>query len=374
MANKGGFDNSGLILGPDEALNFGVDIFSSPGAPALYFEGPPGQGKSEVFKQIAERIGAEYFERLLATMEPTDVSGIPALNAEKGIFQYCPEDLYEYCSTKHADGPPVLINYDDLPTAPPQVQAAFFALALNRRAGPHKLRENVFICAAGNREEDNAGANELLTALANRFIFIYFESSVEAWAKWAVNEGVHPTVVGFLRKNQRALQVFDPDAKEKPFATPRSWTMLADVLTRMEGINKKLDFRVQAGIVGQGPALEFSAFMDNARSAVPVEKIIKDPLKAPVPGDREIDALYATICNLEHFLGSPENHKHIKAIAAYSCREEMMMELGLVLGQRVTSVILKMKDIKGKQEVLRSSELKNMRERYKGHMAAASSA
>jgi hypothetical protein len=374
MAENGGFDVTGLILGPDEMERFLTALWSEPGAPAVYAEGPPGQGKSDIFRQVARNLKAEYHERILVTMEPSDITGIPALDTENALFKYCPDALFEKCSTKYPDGGPVVIMLDDLATAPPQLQAAAFALVLNRRAGPHILRDNVFIGAAGNREEDNAGANELLTALANRFLFIYMESNAEAWAKWAVNNSKHPSVVGFIRKMPNRLQVFDPDAKEKPHATPRSWTMLADVIARFDKIGKELDFRIMAGIVGNGPALEFNAYLDNSRSAVDIADIIKDPKTAKVPGDREIDALYATICNLEHFLGVPDNHKHVKAIAAYACREEMLMELGLVLGQRITSVILKMKNTSTKTDVLKSNELKALREKYKGHMAAASAA
>jgi MoxR-like ATPase len=171
MAENGGFDVTGLILGPDEMERFLTALWSEPGAPAVYAEGPPGQGKSDIFRQVARNLKAEYHERILVTMEPSDITGIPALDTENALFKYCPDALFEKCSTKYPDGGPVVIMLDDLATAPPQLQAAAFALVLNRRAGPHILRDNVFIGAAGNREEDNAGANELLTALAKQAPF-----------------------------------------------------------------------------------------------------------------------------------------------------------------------------------------------------------
>lgn len=329
--NNSGFDVSGITMSPKELKTELNWIFKmvreGVKTPSIYLEGKPGHGKTSIIQQTTTEFEFLYHEILLATVEPTDLTGIPALDVERALFKYCPEERFEAASTAYPDGPPTVFCLDDLPTAAPQVQAAAFKFVHERKAGPHQLRDNVVIIGAGNRESDNAGANSMPSALANRMLFYYVEADERDWIEWAVEAGVHPLVVAYIRRMPNRLVNFDPDAEEKPFTSPRSLHLLSDLMHWSDQTNRNLDFRTMAGTVGKGTALEIEAFISNAKSAVPIEEIIKDPKKARVPGDDNPDGLYATICNLEHFMGKKDGQKHLKTIAIYACRKEMMMEL-----------------------------------------------
>lgn len=367
MAKRSGFNADVIEVTPKECISILRDIMKCEENIPVYIEGKPGLGKTSIVQQVSIENKHEIYEYLLSCVEPTDVTGIPAINPD-GYFRYSPEERFYLASTKIGDGPPTTLFFDDLPVAAQQVQAAFYKLVHERSAGPLKLRDNTHICAAGNRVEDNAAANEMPTALANRFVFMYLKEDHESWIDWAVGEGIHPSVVAYLRKMPSRLMVFNPDSQEKAFASPRSWHMISRLMWHMERLRKKLDPRVMAGTIGQGLAIEFDAFLDSSRSAVPIADIVADPKRAKIPTERQIDALYATICNLEHHLGSQDHADDWKPIAVYSARTDMQDELGLVLANKVVNVILN--GLKGdkKTKAVISNEIKSLKKKYGKHL------
>ena len=129
--------------------------------------GRPGVGKTEVVRQLADRIGADLFDIRLTTIEPQDLRGLPYYDheAEKTVW-YRPEDL--------PDDParPAVLFLDELTAASPYLQPTVYGLLQERRVGRHILPDNVFIVAAGNMVEDGAVAYEMGTALADRLVHL----------------------------------------------------------------------------------------------------------------------------------------------------------------------------------------------------------
>src|SRR3954452_17826981 len=110
---------------------------------------PPGVGKSDVVRQAAAEAGLECRALLGTQIAPEDVSGVPKLLGERAVF--CPPR-----SVLPEDGRPFCLFLDELPSALPEVQKAFYSLLLERRLGEHRLPAGTWVVAAGNRAEDQA--------------------------------------------------------------------------------------------------------------------------------------------------------------------------------------------------------------------------
>ena len=50
--------------------------------------GPPGVGKSSVLQQIADHLQLQYIDHRLPTMDPTDFTGVMAVDQEKQRAKY----------------------------------------------------------------------------------------------------------------------------------------------------------------------------------------------------------------------------------------------------------------------------------------------
>jgi hypothetical protein len=97
------------------------------------------------------------------------------------------------------------------------------------------------------------------TPLANRFIHYEMKHSFEDWQHWAVNNGVHADIVGFLSHHKQKLMNFDPRDPSPSFATPRSWVFLSNMLKKAKerGLSQGNEIKLIRGAVGDGLAGEF---------------------------------------------------------------------------------------------------------------------
>lgn len=182
---------------------------------------------------------------------------------------------------------PVYLFLDEFSNAQPDMVAPFQYLVLNREVGGvggYKLRDNVRIIAAGNREEDRAMAHELTTPLKSRFMHFEVWPDLDEWVAWARENQVHPNVIAFLKRREKMLFDFEPDQIDKTFPCPRNWAMVSEVLHKLDDMGltgteraRKVRRAQVAGLVGQGAAHEYMTFEEIALSAPTAEEIANNP-------------------------------------------------------------------------------------------------
>lgn len=266
----------------------------------VFVWGPPGIGKSDLIASIAKSQGRQLIDLRMLLLDPTDVKGIPYYNTDTNTMEWAkPGELPEVVNETslqrlidelavarklEGDGSNVdhnakvknisrleamikrteralkfqnaILFLDELNAAVPSVQAAAYQLVLNRRVGEYELPAGVDIIAAGNRETDKGTSYRMPTPLANRFTHIEMQANVDDWVDWAINDGVHPEVIGFIKQHQHKLFTFDPAAPDKAFGTPRSWHKTSTLLLE-DGLDEDLVSAMVAGTVGEGTAIEF---------------------------------------------------------------------------------------------------------------------
>ena len=293
---------------------------------SLYIEGPPGVGKSQVVQDVAKEEAVGFIDFRLLLRDPTDLRGIPvpdmaasqaaglvlALAALQGGSGEEARDRLTHSANGtqvthwlppsdlphlHLHGERGILFFDDLPTAPPLVQASAYQITI----APHKLGEYQLppgwvIIAAGNRRGEGL-VHPVPAPLRNRFTRVSFEVSLEEWSVWAVRAGIHPACTAFIHwaygRETAApnwpLFRFDPQRDEWAFPTPRAWERVSRKLTVLAGLGDLTE--VIEGDLGAGTAVEFAAFLQ-------VFGKVPDPLqilagKFVVP--KSADLLYATV-------------------------------------------------------------------------------
>ena len=249
--------------------------------------GPPGVGKSSIVRGVAAAAGLPVIDLRASLLDPTDLRGIPAI--ENGRAVWCPPSFLP----KATDKPGVLF-LDEINAAPPLVQASLYQLVLDRRVGEYVLPSGWWIVAAGNRQQDRAVTFRMSSALANRFVHVTLEADADDWRSWAIGAGLDPLVVSFL--GYRPALLSQEPGQEAAYATPRSWQMLCDVLTKFESPKACAD--LIPGIVGEGPAREVLAFLKQSANIDRIKAIVADPANAPLPDS--LDGIYVLTSWLAH--------------------------------------------------------------------------
>jgi hypothetical protein len=266
----------------------------------LFLWGPPGIGKSELVADIAQELGGYMIDLRLGQMEPTDIRGIPFYNKDSGKMDWAePVDLptKEFASQY----PIVVLFLDEMNSAAPSVQAAAYQLILNRRVGKYFLPDNVVLVAAGNRESDKGVTYRMPTPLANRFIHQEMRVDFASYQEWAVNNNIHPDVVGYLTFAKQDLYDFDPKSASRAFATPRSWTFVSQILEDEDGDDDTV-MNLIAGTVGEGLAVKFMAHRKIAGRMPRPEDILSG--KEKDLNVKEVSAMYSLVISMCYELKS----------------------------------------------------------------------
>jgi len=292
----------------------------------IWLWGAPGTGKSSVVRQAVDSIfpagGGQVWELRATEFEGVDLRGVPHIVAGKTAWAL--PDLFP---TNPADKGVLFL--DELPQGEADVQKFFAKVALDRSFGEYELPPEVYVVAAGNRQQDKAGVGRVLTHLLNRFAHVDFDVDLDDWCAWAVANDVDHDVISFVRWKETAyLLDFRPESGDRAFATPRSWHMASDILKTCPD-----DLLVQAlgGVVGVGKAAELVAHRALRAKLPDVDDILANPTTASVPG-REASVIYSLIGALADRLR--KNPKLAKPYVVYARR--LPDEFGVVAAKQMT--------------------------------------
>jgi hypothetical protein len=260
----------------------------------LFLWGPPGIGKSELVEGITNELGGLMIDLRLGQMEPTDIRGIPFYNKDSGKMEWAPP--VELPDEETASQYPIVVLFlDELNSAAPSVQSAAYQLILNRRIGKYVLPKNVVMVAAGNRESDKGVTYRMPTPLANRFIHQEMKVDFASYQTWAVLNGIHKDVVGYLSFAKQDLYDFDAKSASRAFATPRSWTFVSQLLDDEDSDDDTLTNLV-AGTVGEGLAVKFMAHRKVAGRMPKPEDILSGKVKDL--NVKEVSAMYSLVISM----------------------------------------------------------------------------
>lgn len=302
-----------------------------------YFRGQPGCGKTDLVHQAARDITTRLanlttpdpygplhvYELHLASMSEVDVRGylIPgAVDPDTGKIQaQFTQPVFADVVKMHPRG---ILFLDEMPQATQEVQKAVAPLVLEGRIGDYQLPAGWMVVAAGNREEDNAGVNAMLSHLINRMSIIDVNPpEADDWIEWAARKGLSHEFLAFAKIKPSVLfGAPDLSANDQPYCTPRSMHALSDVSARWPGgiggmVNDKVGMAVVEGFIGKGAMAELRGVINLYQKLPKFEEVIADPDKVAIP--TEPDLAYAALMMVAL---RADGAKHLEQAIAYTTR------------------------------------------------------
>ena len=261
--------------------------------------GDPGIGKSDIMRAVAASLKLELVDARLSIYDPTDLKGFPVVKGtgKTQAMHFVPPAILP---TKGKG----ILFLDELPAAPPAVQAAAYQLILDKKLGEYTLPEGWAIVAAGNHARNGGMHYSLAPALANRFVHIEMECSAEEWDAWAAQNGITDITRAFIRFRPALIHDMEARKTGMAFPSPRSWAFADDIAKLNLGTAEELE--LLKGTVSEGAAVEYLAFMKTARELPSASEILISPDTAPVPTSPA--AKHAVVVMLER-KAEPKNFK-----------------------------------------------------------------
>lgn len=145
------------------------------------------------------------------------------------------KEVDEYLDKKCGDG---LLFIDELSRASSQVLNVMLPLINEGIFNGYKLGSGwTIVCASNRMSDEDTGQTEIGNALANRFLQVNYEPTVETWREWADKQNfISPLLLQWLSLSEKETMsggkfyYMDPNedssriADTKLMCTPRSWT------------------------------------------------------------------------------------------------------------------------------------------------------
>ena len=281
--------------------------------------GSTGIGKSSIVKQIAKNANIDFIDLRLALMDPTDLKGIPYFDKENSSAAWASPNFLP------RDGEGILF-LDELNSAPPSVQASAYQLILDRQVGEYKLPDGWAIISAGNRESDRGVTYRMPSPLANRFVHLEMEVSVDDWKLWAYENTLDENIISYISFKNEHLFTFNASLDAKSFATPRSWEYVDKILKT--NIDKSLLLDIISGAISKEVAVEFLSFLKVKNKLPDIEKILNEKIYE-YPTD--VDVLYALSTGLVSAYLSSKSSDRLENLITYSL--DLQSEFAVMLIQ-----------------------------------------
>jgi len=270
----------GFGVGKSEGINQAVEELDSPKAlQALLGKDTPYTGT-----MLAEIRLSQY--------DSVEFRGFPQADKKTGTAVWYPPATMPFIGNDaFPDDKIIVMFFDEAPDAKPDVFAVMQQLVLNRCVGEHVLKPNVRILLAGNREGDQALAKKFPMPLNNRLIHVEAINPVDEFCIHAQRQGVPTVFIAFWQFRQELVNTYDPKKTNAIVATNRTWFTAVDLWQddRLDPIIKEASM---IGSIGEGPTMEFLAYVDVWASLPAIDKIIADPAGYEVP--EKLDIKYAT--------------------------------------------------------------------------------
>ena len=286
--------------------------------PSIMLWGPPGVGKSQGVRQIADRIRRQTEKRVEVTdvrlllFNPVDLRGIPTANADKTLAVWLRPKIFDMDPDESVIN---ILFLDEITAAPQSVQAAAYQITLDRTVGEHKLPENCIVIAAGNRVTDRSVAFNMPKALANRLCHLEIKGDAASWHDWALHANVHPYVMGYLDYNSSTLTMFDPAEDKLAFPTPRSWEMVSNILNSVSDNITKV-YPLIAGCIGAKTAGAFRTWCEIFQRIPPMKQVFRED-RCPPPDRPEL--LYATVAAMADYARKGATAAELEHSIAFAC-------------------------------------------------------
>jgi hypothetical protein len=275
----------------------------------VIIKGGFGIGKSQGAEQAVEELdnpkalqsllgkdcpytGALMVDIRLSQYDSVDMRGFPQADKKTGTAVWYPPGTMPFIGNDaFPDDKLIVVFFDEAPDAKNDVFAVMQQILLNRCCGEHVLKPNVRMLLAGNRDADQGLAKKFPMPLNNRLTHVEAVNPVDEFCVYAQSQGVPSVFIAFWQFRQELVNTYDPKKTTPVVATPRTWFTAVE-FWQDRRLTPDIKEAAIIGTIGEGPAMEFLAYVDVWQNLPSIDKILANPKGIPVP--EELSIKYAT--------------------------------------------------------------------------------
>ncbi len=252
--------------------------------------GPSGSGKTRHTKDWLRAQGIPYLYRNFSALERPDLLGLPEI--KNGRSSYALPDFLP-----DASGPATVLILDEIDKCARELDLPLLELFDEHRSingQPVNVRA---IIATANLIDEEAGSRRMNHALVGRAALVCLEPNMDEWSRWASQNGIHASVLSFLRAKPDFLLRPADDPLSYATPTPRRWEQVSRALSTLNPGAALTDL-IAAAHLGQTAATEFAVWIRYYRDvAIAIEQILNGEPAAGVEGADRLLIVGTSLCS-----------------------------------------------------------------------------
>ncbi len=237
----------------------------------VFLLGAPGIGKTAVMEQIAEELDLALVSYSMTHHTRQSALGLPFIShknydgTEFDVSEYTMSEIIAsvYEMMEKSGKKEGILFLDEINCVSETLAPSMLQFLQFKTFGKHRVPDGWIIATAGNPPQFNRSVQEFDVVTLDRLKVLEVEADYDTWRKYAVNKGIHGSILTWLDIKKSDFYVIENTVDGKSYVTARGWEDLSETIYLYE----ENDFAVDETLISQylrnkRIAREFAAYYD----------------------------------------------------------------------------------------------------------------
>ncbi len=257
-----------IYLTKDEYGNYRIPIERQR---PVFVIGPPGIGKTAIMEQIAEDLGIALVSYSMTHHTRQSALGLPFSShknyqgTEFDVSEYTMSEIIAsvYEMMERSGKNEGILFLDEINCVSETLAPSMLQFLQYKMFGKHRVPAGWVVATAGNPPQFNRSVREFDVVTMDRLKVMEVEADYPTWRNYAVNRGVHGSILTYLDIKKSDFFVIENTVDGKSYVTARGWEDLSETIYLYE----ENGFAVDETLIGQylrnkRISREFAAYYD----------------------------------------------------------------------------------------------------------------
>ena len=221
----------------------------------VFMIGAPGIGKTAVVEQIAQEMDIAIVSYSMTHHTRQSALGLPIIKHRKygekeyDVSEYTMSEIiasiYETMErTKKTEG---ILFLDEINCVSETLAPSMLLFLQYKMFGRHRVPDGWVVVTAGNPPQFNRSVREFDIVTLDRMKVIEVDADYDAWRTYAVNVGIHTSIITYLDIKTNDFYLIESTIDGKSYVTARGWENLSEAIY----LHEEMNFPVDESLIGQ---------------------------------------------------------------------------------------------------------------------------
>ncbi len=221
----------------------------------VFLYGAPGIGKTAIMEQIAEELDISLVTYSMTHHTRQSALGLPFLTKKDyggqtyDISRYTMSEIIAsvYDKIEESGRSEGILFLDEINCVSETLGPAMLQFLQYKIFGNHPVPEGWVVVTAGNPPQYNRSVHEFDVVTMDRLKIMEIEPDYTAWRRYAVQKGVHQSILTYLDIRKQDFYEIETTVDGKSYVTARGWEDLSEAIYLYE----ENDFPVDESLISQ---------------------------------------------------------------------------------------------------------------------------